>query len=619
VQDIESLIHKAVDSRYPLAERHEAFGGLVARFQDMAFGCAYAVLGDFCMAEDVAQEAFVNAWQRLHQLRTPAAFPGWLRRIVLTECNRLTRGKRLQFVPLDEGVNTPSASPDARAIAEQRELREKVLAALKSLPVNERVVTTLFYIDGYTQADIGDFLQLPVTTINKRLYTARQRLKESFVETFKDDLRRQRPSRDQSFATKVKASLRPFKNEDWRSISQIAPARERYDPEGFDLWLRGRKMFDDSRYVRRHYLAEHAETGQLFGYGAIEQSIYLPKYRLFLVLDPSWLRLGVGDLLLDKLTCDLVEAGAVTVSFRDYTAQDEILSFLIERGFIETMRLMDLRLSVGEAEIAPFSTVVEKVRERGISISTLAEERAHDPRYVEKLYDLTSTLRIDDPLRDPFAPASFYEREARLWLERPYVLPDAYFIAKHSDRYVGVSDLNLLDVVPEGVTHGFTGVRREYRHQGICTALKVRAIEYAKRHGYRTVRAFNSPLHSELLALNERLGFRSLFSYVTLEKCLKEVAQVSSDIYDQYAGRYRDDSRCRDLIIVIRNEEGRLTAEAIGQKVELFPESEKKFFVKQFYGEITFFKDESGEVTHLVSRTRGLNQPETVLHAKKIE
>ncbi|HKC62421.1 MAG TPA: GNAT family N-acetyltransferase, partial [Pyrinomonadaceae bacterium] len=602
-----------------LAERHEAFGELVARFQDMAFGCAYAVLGDYYLAEDVAQEAFINAWQRLHQLRTPAAFPGWLRRIVLTECNRLTRGKRLQFVPLDEGVNTPLASPDAGAIAEQREIREKVLAALKSLPVSERVVTTLFYIDGYTQADIGEFLQLPVTTINKRLYTARQRLKGSVVEIFKGDLRRQRPSRDESFATKVKASLRPFKEEDWNSISQIAPARERFDPEGFDLWLRGRQQFNESRYVRRHYLAEHASTGQLVGYGAIEQSIYLPKYRLFLVIDPLWLRRGVGDLLLDRLTNDLQEVNAVTVSFREYAAHDEILNFLNERGFIETMRLMDLRLSVEEADLAPFSTVVEKVRERGISISTLAEERAHDPRYVEKLYELTSTLRIDDPLRDPFTPASFYEREARLWLERPYVLPAAYFIAKHNDNYVGVTDLNLLDVVPEGVTHGFTGVRRDYRRQGVCTALKVRAIEYAREQGYRTVRAFNSPLHQELLALNEKLGFRSLFSYVTLEKCLREIVTVSSNVYDKYAGRYRDDTRCRDLVIIIKNEAGRLTAEAIGQKVELFPESETKFFVKQFYGQITFFKDENGEVTHLISRTRGLNQPETVLHAKKIE
>src|ERR1700754_1106480 len=96
VRDPHDLVHRAVDPRQSPAERHEAFGELVARFQDMAFACAFSVLGDFYLAEDAAQEAFITAWQRLGQLRAPEAFAGWLRRIVLTQCSRLTRGKRLQ-------------------------------------------------------------------------------------------------------------------------------------------------------------------------------------------------------------------------------------------------------------------------------------------------------------------------------------------------------------------------------------------------------------------------------------------------------------------------------------------------------------------------------------------
>ena len=57
----------------------------------MAFACAFAVLGDVYLAQDTAQEAFIVAWQKLGQLREPAAFPGWFKRIVLTQCNRLTR------------------------------------------------------------------------------------------------------------------------------------------------------------------------------------------------------------------------------------------------------------------------------------------------------------------------------------------------------------------------------------------------------------------------------------------------------------------------------------------------------------------------------------------------
>jgi len=618
VKEIHSLVQKAIDSSRPVHERHEAFGELVTGFQDMAFGCAYSVLGDFYLAEDAAQEAFITAWQSLHQLRAAEAFPGWLRRIVLTRCNRLTRGKRLQIVPLELGANTPSASPDPYATMEQRELRSRVLSAIKALPEHERIVTTLFYVDGYTQADIGEFLQVPLTTVTKRLYSARQRLKESVVEMFKNNLRQQRPSRDKSFADKVKARLRPSSDQDWTAITELATAKDQSDPEGNELWLRHRREFNESRFIRRHYVAEHAETGQPLGYGSIEQTVYLPRYRLILVIDPLWLRRGIGDLLLERLLDDLREVNAVTATFRVYESASEIQSFLKEHSFTETMHALDLRLTVAEANLSSVSDVVLQVKARGISISTLKEERERDPLYVEKLYELTSTLKRDDPARDSLLPASYYEREARLWLELPYVLADAYFIAKDGDKYIGVTDLNLLEAMPGGVSQGFTGVRREYRQQGIATALKARAIEYAQQHGFKTVRAFNHPAHSQLLALNKRLGFRHLCSYVSLERCMKETVKVDTRIYDQYAGRYVDEEGRPDLVFVIRNEAGRLTGECIGQKVELFPESESRFFVKYFYGEITFLNDVEGNVTQLSARILRHERTETVIRAKKL-
>ena len=57
-------------------ERQAAFREIVCRFQDMAFASAYALLGDFQLAEDAAQEAFLTAWQRLPDLKEPDAFPG---------------------------------------------------------------------------------------------------------------------------------------------------------------------------------------------------------------------------------------------------------------------------------------------------------------------------------------------------------------------------------------------------------------------------------------------------------------------------------------------------------------------------------------------------------------
>ena len=79
----------------------DAYNTLVHRFQNMAVGYAYSILGDFHLAEDAAQEAFVRAYLELDQLREPAAFSGWFRRIVFMRCNRLTRKKKWPTVSLD--------------------------------------------------------------------------------------------------------------------------------------------------------------------------------------------------------------------------------------------------------------------------------------------------------------------------------------------------------------------------------------------------------------------------------------------------------------------------------------------------------------------------------------
>jgi RNA polymerase sigma factor (sigma-70 family) len=618
VQDIEVTISAASDSGGSLSVRHEAFAELVSRFQDMAFACAYAVVGDAYLAEDIAQEAFVLAWQKLEQLREPKAFPGWLKRIVLSQCNRLTRGKRLQLVPIDADVQSPTRDSSPHFIVETNDLLNKVLKAIRALPDNERLVTTLFYVNGYTQADIGNFLEVPVSTVNKRLYTARQRLKEN-VELFKDNLRSRRPSRDRAFSERVTASLRPIAESDWSPIKNIVFARNHSDISGNDLWLHRRQNFDATNHVRRQYVAEDAPGGQLIGFGAIEQTIYLPRYRLFLVTNPSWLKAGVGDLLFDRLMIDLKEANAVTVSCREDASQSDLLAFLERRGFKEVDHVRDSRLNVAAVDLLPLLSVEEKLAESGITFTTLAEERKCDPRCVEKLYELKAILHEDGREDGSFAAPAYNEREALLWLNMPYVLPAAYFIAKDGDRYVGVSDVNRLEALAGALTQGDTGVLPEYRRRGIATTLRAREIEFAQTHGYKVIQSFNDTSQSDLLALNHKLGFEILAGKVTLEKCLKEVVSLSPRIYDEYTGRYRDEEGRPDIEMIVRNEGGRLTLEAVGQKVELFPLSQTQFFVKQFYGEATFVRDESGRVTLMkFVMPEGKNRKASVQNAKRI-
>lgn len=177
----------------------DAYGCLVQRFQDMAVGYAYAYLGDVHLAEDAAQEAFIEAYVNLIQLRHPAAFAAWLRKIVFKHCDRLRRGKQLATVPLEAANEMAAGASDLVALIEADELRQQIRQAIWALPPTERTVTTLFYISDYSQREIGAFLDLPVMTIKNRLRTARTRLRASMLALLQENLSDQRPSRDIHF------------------------------------------------------------------------------------------------------------------------------------------------------------------------------------------------------------------------------------------------------------------------------------------------------------------------------------------------------------------------------------------------------------------------------------
>lgn len=165
----------------------EAYAAIVRRFKDMACGYAYSLLGDFHLAEDAAQEAFVQAYRDLPMLSAPRAFPGWLRRIVFKHCDRLTRGKRPPLVSLTAAEPAPDRTAPPPLLAAQHEMAERVLAAVAALPKRERAVAALFYLNGYSRRTIAEFLEVPLTTVDNRLHAARRRLRRSMAKDVLDE------------------------------------------------------------------------------------------------------------------------------------------------------------------------------------------------------------------------------------------------------------------------------------------------------------------------------------------------------------------------------------------------------------------------------------------------
>jgi RNA polymerase sigma-70 factor (ECF subfamily) len=183
-----------------------AFGELVRRFQDAAVGYAYARLGDFAQAEDAAQDAFLEAWRDLPRLEHDAAFTAWLRRLLFKQCDRRTRRRAPDPVPLDR-VEVASDAPDPGAGAEASDRTAWLGRAVAGLPDDQRVVVLLHYFAGFSVAEIAAFVEAPAGTVKSRLHAARRALRSGDLAVIAEDLGLHRPSRDEEFARRVRRLL----------------------------------------------------------------------------------------------------------------------------------------------------------------------------------------------------------------------------------------------------------------------------------------------------------------------------------------------------------------------------------------------------------------------------
>ena len=152
----------------------KAFGELVDRYRDMVYGLGYHLTGDFETARDLAQEAFVQAFVKLNQLREPGKFAGWLRKIATNVHRAQRRRRQVHTVALEAATGAADAPPPSETNIVVRE-------ALDRLRAPERLALTLAYVNGYSQAEIAGFLGVRPQTVKTRLARARQHLRTEVV------------------------------------------------------------------------------------------------------------------------------------------------------------------------------------------------------------------------------------------------------------------------------------------------------------------------------------------------------------------------------------------------------------------------------------------------------
>jgi len=181
MSELEQVVINARNGRNSKESRQQVFAELVGQFYETAFRWAYTRLNDDDLAQDAVQEAFVVAYQKLAQLKEPKAFAGWFKQIVLSQAYRLLRDTRPLTHALRLSQEMAAPEPSLAALVENDELKEKVMTAVHALSEKEQIVTRMFYLNGYSQKEIARLLELPLTTVKKRLQYARRNLRGILV------------------------------------------------------------------------------------------------------------------------------------------------------------------------------------------------------------------------------------------------------------------------------------------------------------------------------------------------------------------------------------------------------------------------------------------------------
>jgi RNA polymerase sigma-70 factor, ECF subfamily len=163
----------------------DAFRGLVDRHLPTVLAVARRMLRDDAEAEDVAQETLLRLWRNAGALELgPGGVRPWLRRVVSNLCIDRVRARRNTTVV--EQVPEESEPPSQVRHLAERELGQRVDAALKALPERQRLALTLFHYEGMSQVEVGEVMGITDEAVESLLARARRTLKVSLKEEWRE-------------------------------------------------------------------------------------------------------------------------------------------------------------------------------------------------------------------------------------------------------------------------------------------------------------------------------------------------------------------------------------------------------------------------------------------------
>jgi len=172
-----------------------SFGELVRRYQKQVYSLAYRLTNDAEEAMDLSQEVFLKIYQVLERYDDTRPFFPWMYKVASNVCYSLLRKKPQESVPLDKVIEFTPLIPKTESQPEEhyesREIQQLVQRAIAELPEKYRVPLVLRFLEDLTYQQIAEVMELPVSTIETRLYRGKALLQKRLSIVMERGVRRE--------------------------------------------------------------------------------------------------------------------------------------------------------------------------------------------------------------------------------------------------------------------------------------------------------------------------------------------------------------------------------------------------------------------------------------------
>jgi mycothiol synthase len=318
-------------------------------------------------------------------------------------------------------------------------------------------------------------------------------------------------------------TVRPFVDSDCEEVARISTLVHPQLPETAEDHRRWRDLVTSKPgRLMSTVIVEEVASKTTVGWGSLSHTVwnYHPdKYFIVAMVRPDHQHRGIGQAVYALLEREAQQRGAVRLWCSAQEGDPPSVRFFEQRGFVPLRRTWISRLNLANLDLSKLPDRTDALSEQGIRITTLAAEGADRPEVQRRLYELGRITSEDAPRIGEYTPISFEEFVA-VDLTGPNVLTDGIFVACKGEEFVGWSSLRRMLDLPDTLDIGFTGTLPEFRGRGIASALKRRAVEYAREKGYHYLITANDSLNPRIWAINEKLGFRKEETWIQAEKTL---------------------------------------------------------------------------------------------------